>query len=127
MKPTARGGWKRFVHRHATGGVAVWKYRAVEVFAARHRQRLIVAVNVATREVKYFVSNDLKRSLKTLVRVAFRRAPIEHLFRLVKQEAGFTHFEGRNYRAMMRHLTMALVVMGFASIHAAKLRKKTPR
>ena len=127
LTSTARKGWKRFVHRHATGGVAVWKYRAVEVFAARHWQRLIVAVNVATREVKYFVSNDLTRSAKTLVRVAFRRAPIEHLFRLVKQEAGFAHFEGRNYRALLRHLTMALVVMGFASIHAAKLQKKTPR
>lgn len=125
LKATARKGWKRFVQHHATGGVAVWKYRGAEVFAARHRQRLIVAVNVATGEVKYFVSNELKRSLRTLVRVAFRRATVEHLFRLVKQEAGFTHFEGRNYRALMRHLTMAVVVMGFASLEAARLRKKT--
>jgi SRSO17 transposase len=127
LKATARKGWKRLVQHHATGGVAVWKYRGTEVFAARHWQRLIVAVNVATGEVKYFVSNDRGRSLRTLVRVAFRRAPIEHLFRLVKQEAGFTHFEGRHYQALMRHLTMALVVMGFASLHATKLRKKTPK
>lgn len=127
LKATARKGWKRFVLRHATGGVSVWKYRSDEVFAARHWQRLIVAVNVATGEVKYFASNDRRRSAKTLLRVAFRRAPIEHLFRLVKQEAGFTHFEGQNYRALMRHLTMALVVMGFVSIHAARLRKKMPK
>ena len=56
-------------------------------------------VHVATREVESFVSNDRKRSAKTPVRVAFRRAPIEHPFRLVEQEAGFAYFEGRNYRA----------------------------
>jgi SRSO17 transposase len=127
LKATARTGWKRLVVRHDTGGVSVWKYRACEVFAARHRQQLIVAVNAATTEVKYFVSNAVGRSPATLLRVAFRRAPIEHLFRLAKGEAGFAHFEGRNYRALVRHLTMALVVMGFASLHAAKLRKKTPR
>ena len=127
LKTTARKGWTRIVLRHETGGVSVWKYRGCEVFAARQRQRLIVAVNVATGEVKYFASNDLRRSVKTLLRVAFRRAPIEHLFRVVKQEAGFTHFEGQNYRALMRHLTMALVVRGFVSRQAAKLRKKMPR
>jgi len=124
LKSTARKGWARLVLRHETGGVSVWKYRGCEVFAARHRQRLIVAVNVATHEVKYFVTNDRRRALRTVVRVAFRRAAIEHLFRLVKQEAGFTHFEGRNYRALRRHPTMALVVMGFASLQAARLRKK---
>ena len=124
LKSTARKGWKRWVQKHESGGVSVWKYRACEVFAAKHRQRLLVAVNVETGEVKYYVSNDLKRSAQTLLRVGLRRAPIEHLFRLVKQEAGFAHFEGRNYRALMRHMTMALVVMGFASLQAGKLRKK---
>lgn len=127
LTSTARKGWERLVVRHETGGVSVWKYRSCEVFAARQRQRLIVAVNVATHEVKYYVTNDLRRSLRTVVRVAFRRATVEHLFRLVKQEAGLTHFEGRNYRALLRHLTMAVVVMGFASLQAALLRKKTPK
>jgi SRSO17 transposase len=127
LKATAHKGWERLVVDHDSGGVSVWKYRMCEAFAARHRQRLIVAVNAETAQVKYFVSNDLKRPAKTLLRVAFRRAPIEHLFRLAKREAGFVHFEGRNYRALLRHMTMALVVMGFASLHAAKLRKKTAR
>jgi SRSO17 transposase len=127
LKATVRTGWKRLVVRHDSGGVSVWKYRACGVCAARHRQQLIVAVNVATGEVKYFVSNAVVRSPATLLRVAFRRSPIEHLFRLAKREAGFAHFEGRNYRALMRHLTMALVVMAFASLHAAKLHKKTPK
>ena len=44
LQPTARKGWERVVVRQGTGGVGVWKYRACEVFAARHRQRLVVAV-----------------------------------------------------------------------------------
>jgi len=98
-----REGWARVVLRHETGGVSVWKYRGCEGFAARHRQRLIAAVNVATHEVKYYTTNDRRRSLRTVVRVAFRRAAIEHPFRLVEHEAGFTHSEGRNYRALRRY------------------------
>ena len=86
-----------------------------------------MAVNVGTGEVKYYVSNDLKRSAQTVLRVGLRRAPIEHLFRLAKREAGLAHFEGRNYRALVRHMTMALVVMGFASLQAGTLRKKMSR
>ena len=124
LRPTARKGWERVVVRQETGGVAVWKYRACEVFAAGHRQRLVIAVNAATGEVKYFATNDRRRSVRTVLRVAFRRAVVEHLFRVAKQEVGFTHFEGRDYRALMRHLTVALVVTGFVSVHAAGPRKK---
>ena len=124
LKPTARKGWGRAVVRQETGGVGVWKYRACEVFAARHRQRRVVAVNAATGEVKYFATTDRRRSVRTVLRVAFRRAVVEHPFRVAEQEVGFTHFEGRDDRAPMRHLTPALVVLGFVSVHAAGLRKK---
>lgn len=124
---TARKGWKKFVIRHETGGVSVWKYRSCQAFAAKHQQQLIVAVNVATKEVKYFVSNVCDRSVRTLLRVAFRRWPVEHLFRIAKQEVGLMHFEGRSYVGLMRHLTLALVVLGFVSMVASKLRKKTLR
>lgn len=127
LKATARKGWKRLVIEHDSGGVSVWTYRSCRVFAAGHPQQLLVAVNAATAEVKYFVSNAVDVPARTVLRAAFRRAPIEHLFRIAKQEVGFTHFEGRNYRALMRHLTLALVVMGFASEQAAALRKKTAR
>lgn len=127
LKATARKGWKQLVIKHEFGGVSVWKYRSCQVWAARHQQLLLVAVNAATAEVKYFVSNAVGQAARTILRVAFRRASIEHLFRIAKQEVGFTHFEGRNYRALLRHLTMALVVMGFASLHAARLRKKTAK
>ena len=34
--------------------------------------------------------------VERLVRVAFCRSHVEHLFRIAKSELGFTHFEGRN-------------------------------
>jgi len=126
LRPTARKGWERVVVRQETGGVAVWKYRARAVFAARHQQRLVIAANAATGGVKYFAANDRRRAVRTVLRVAFRRAVVEHLFRVSEQEVGLTHFEGRNYRALVRHLTLALVVMGFVSTHTAGLRKKVP-
>lgn len=125
LTSTARRGWKRVVIRHATGGVSLWRYRSRRVYSAKHWQVLIVAVNAATSEVKYFISNAAECNPKKLLRVAFRRSVVEHLFRIAKQEVGFAHFEGRSYRGLMRHLTMAIIVMGFASLHAARLSKKT--
>ena len=36
------------------------------------------------------------------------------------------HYEGRQYTGLIRHLTLALVVMGFVSIHADRLRGGKP-
>ena len=125
LDPEVPGPWKKLIRRLDTGGSSVWKYRSARVFGAGHWQVLVVAVNVETKEVKYFVSNARGRSAKTILRAGFSRAPIEHLFRLAKQEAGLAHFEGRSYRGLIRHLILTLVVLGFASMRAAEPRKKS--
>jgi SRSO17 transposase len=127
LKPTARKGWRKLVVRHESGGASVWKYLSRDVYGAGHGQRLVLAVNAETGEAKYFVSNAVTKSPRTILRAALGRFPVEHLFRLAKREAGLTHFEGRDYRALMRHMTMALVVMGFACLHAARLKKRILR
>lgn len=106
-----------------------WEVRAGQVYLLRDGQVtertywLIVARNVATGEVKYFVSNASPDTpLATLLRVAFRRWNVEHGFRVSKSEIGFGHFEGRNYVALMRHLILCLVVMGFVTEHTDRLR-----
>ncbi len=58
---------------------------------------LVTAINEATGEVKYFVTNAIEEPLDRVLAVAFRRATIEHAFRLAKQEAGLMHYEGRQY------------------------------
>jgi hypothetical protein len=43
---------------------------------------------------------------------------------VAKSELGFTHFEGRNYTALLRHLNLCLVAMGFVAEQTQRLRKK---
>jgi SRSO17 transposase len=72
--------------------------------------------------VKYFLTNALDEPLARVLAVAFRRWTVEHSFRLGKQEAGLMHFEGRDYVGLIRHLVLALVVLGFVATHTERLR-----
>jgi SRSO17 transposase len=108
-----------------------WEVRAGQVYLLRRGELtdrtywLIVARNLATGEVKYFVSNaPADTPLEKLLRVAFTRWNVEHAFRVVKSEIGFGHFEGRSYVALMRHMILCLIVMGFVAEHTDRLRKK---
>ena len=119
----AKGG-RRFRFRRETQANQWWRGASVTAWVDDRPVRLVVAINQATAEVKYFVTNAVDESLRRVLAVAFRRATVEHSFRLGKQEAGLMHYEGRNYTGLMRHLTLALVVMGFVSIHTDRLRGK---
>jgi SRSO17 transposase len=116
----------RWRQRRETVADAWWRAAEAEVIVGGRRLRLVVAVNEETVEVKYFVTNALDEPLSRVLAVAFRRATIEHGFRLAKGEAGLTHYEGRQYAGLIRHLVLALVVMGFVSIHTDRLRGEKP-
>jgi len=82
-----------------------------------------VAENIKTGEVKYFVSNGPpKTALRLLLRVAFQRWNVEHAFRVAKGEIGFSHYEGRHYQGLMRHLVLCQLVMLFLARETARLR-----
>jgi SRSO17 transposase len=112
-----------------------WEVRAGQVYLIRNqgnrrhrdltsrRYWLIVARNVATGQVKYFLSNaPADTALEILLRVAFSRWNVEHAFRVCKTEIGFSHFEGRSYVALMRHQILCLLVLGFVAEHTDRLR-----
>jgi SRSO17 transposase len=106
-----------------------WEVRAGQVYLVRHDELLertywlLVARSLATGEVKYFLSNAPSDTpIKKLLRVAFCRWNVEHQFRVAKTEIGFGHFEGRSYVALMRHLILCLMVMGFVAEHTDRLR-----
>jgi SRSO17 transposase len=114
-----------------------WEVRAGQVYLIRnqgnrrHRDLttrtywLIVARNVVTEEVKYFLSNaSAGIPVEILLRVAFSRWNVEHAFRVCKTEIGFSHFEGRSYVALMRHQILCLLVLGFVAEHTDRLRGK---
>lgn len=100
-------------------GPQVWEvkwsvfWRKGEDGLPTRRHCLIVARNVLTGEVKYFLSNRVPGernpitgqsiTLRWLLRVAFGRWSIESCFREGKEELGLDHYEARGWRCVHRH------------------------
>jgi SRSO17 transposase len=107
----------------------VWRVKAARVWLhgaggwSAGTYWLVWASNDETGEEKFFLSNaPADTPVGTLVRVAFRRWNIEHTFRVGKSELGFAHFEGRDYTALLRHLSLCLVAMTFVAEQTDRLR-----
>src|SRR5262245_27981978 len=122
----AAGGGRRYRLAHRTVADSVWRAATALVWVAGREHRLVVAVNEATGEVKYFLTNAGAEPVARVLAVAFRRWTVEHGFRLGKQEAGLVDYEGRDYTGLIRHLVLALVVLGFVATHTERLRGGKP-
>lgn len=112
----------------------IWRVKAAQVWLSSadgwsaRTYWLIWASNDATGEEKFFLCNaPVETAVLVMVRVAFRRASVEHSFRVCKSELGFTHYEGRNYTGLRRHLRLCLVVLNFAAEHCERLRGEKSR
>jgi SRSO17 transposase len=129
-----RKKWKTLKIRRKTLKPQRWRVKAAQVHLSRdgvpaeRTHWLIVAQNQDTGEVKYFLSNAPPRTaLQTLMEVAFTRANVEHLFRVAKTEIGFSHFEGRSYIGLMRHMILCQLVMTFIAEQTDRLRGEKSR
>jgi SRSO17 transposase len=112
----------------------VWRVKAARVWLSSAAgwsagtYWLLWASNDATGAEKFFLSNaPAETAVERLVRVAFCRAGVEHCFRVCKSELGFSHFEGRGYPALLRHLGLCLVALAFVAEHTERLRGEKPR
>lgn len=121
--------WRPMSLRRETLAPQVWMVKAAQVFLSRRRRPtertywLMVARQPETGELKYFVSNaPPEAALDRLLRVGFARWNVEHVFRVAKSELGFSHFEGRNYKSLMRHMTLCMLTMLFAAEQTDRLR-----
>lgn len=112
-------------------GPEVWEIRWSTCWRKTHTNELvsnqctvIVAENVLTGEMKYFLSNRVPGrvgwNLRKILRVAFGRWPVEDCFREAKEELGLDHFECRMWHCIQRHLT--LVMLGH--FFCARVREK---
>jgi len=111
--------WQRYRIKDTDKGPQVWEvkwavfWRKGEDGLPTRRHCLIVARNVLTGEVKYFLSNRVPGewnpvmgkyiTLRWLLRVAFGRCSIESCFREGKEELGLDHYEVRGWRCLHRH------------------------
>ena len=87
----------------------VWRIKAAQVWLhskegwSEDTYWLVWASNDETGEEKFFLSNaPADTPVERIERAAFRRAGVEHSFRVCKSELGFTHYEGRHYVGLMR-------------------------
>ncbi len=129
-----RQTWQRYRIKDTERGPEVWEVKWA-VFWRKgsnglpgRRHCLIVARNVLTGEVKYFVSNRVpgrrdrggRITLRWLLRVAFQRWSIESCFRLAKEELGLDHYEVRGWRCLHRHFYLTQLTQLFC----ARIRQK---
>lgn len=132
-KPFRDQEWQTVQLDRQTLPAQTWKVKAAQVYLQRDGRPtdrtywLIVARNVETGEVKYFVSNAPPHTkLLTLLKVAFCRWGVEHAFRLAKSEIGFGHFEGRSWKGLLRHMILCQAVMLFVAEQTGRLRGEKP-
>lgn len=111
--------WQRYRIKDTDKGPQVWEVKWSEFWRKDEQglptrwHCLIVARNVLTGEVKYFLSNRVPGeqnpvtgqwiTLRWLLRVAFGRSSIESCFRESKEELGLDHYEVRGWRCLQRH------------------------
>ena len=122
--------WQPFVLERQTVQPTTWDVKAALVHlrdpaSDRPTDRtywLIVGWNRQSDEHKYWLSNAPPPTrLPLLLPAAFRRADIEHLFRLAKSEVGLGHFEGRHYVGLRRHLILCPCVRLFLAEQTQRL------
>jgi SRSO17 transposase len=105
--------WQRYRIKDTDKGPEVWEvkwavfWRKSENGLPGRRHCLIVAHNVLTEEVKYFVANRVPGesgiTVRGLLRVAFGRWSVERCFRVAKDELGMDHYQARGWRCLHRH------------------------
>lgn len=122
--------WQRYRIKDTTRGPEVWEvkwavfWRKGSDGLPSRRQCLIVARNVLTGEVKYFVSNRVPgeggMSMRRLLRIAFGRWSVENCFRQAKEELGLDHYAVRGWRCVHRHFYLTQL----SHLFCARVREK---
>jgi len=127
-----RGGpsWETFHVKETQKGPVVWEVRTTRFYPWEEglpgeEQWLLIAHNVLTDEVKYFLSNaPQETAVIALVHVAFARWHIERVFEDAKGQVGLDHFEVRHYQPVMRHLILSMVSLLFLMRETHQAAKK---
>ena len=125
--------WQRYRIKDTTKGPEVWEikwqvfWRKGENGLPGRRHCLIVARNVITKEVKYFVANRVPGergiTLRWLLRVAFGRWVVERCFRVAKDALGMDHYQVRGWRCLHRHFYLTQLTYLFCAQDSAAVRQ----
>jgi SRSO17 transposase len=123
--------WETWRIKDGEKGPIVWNVKHVLIYVKDEdslptkRYHLLVCHNPLTGEIKYFLSNAPPNTpVKKLLQVAFSRWTIERCFEDHKGEVGLTHWEGRVWVGLQRHLILSAVSYLFLAIACQRLRGK---
>lgn len=125
--------WSTLRVKDTGEGPVVWQAKECRFFLRRGglptpEHRLVVARNVLTGEIKYFVSNAPPSTrLEEILAVAFTRWTVERCFEDAKSELGMSHFEVRNWPSLTRHLLLTALGLLVLTRITAKHRPKSRR
>ncbi len=126
--------WQTWRIKDGEKGPIVWKAKHTLLYVKdedglpTRRYHLVVCENPLTGEVKYFLSNAPRRTpLEKLLQIAFSRWPIERCFEDQKGEVGLTHWEGRLWLSLQRHLILTSVSYLFLATACQGLAGKKSR
>jgi SRSO17 transposase len=114
-----RRAWRYVRWGHGTKGPLAARFvaRRVRLRHGRGERWVLFERSVADDERKYYVLNLAPTaSLKTLVRVARSRWPIEQQYRELKDELGLDHFEGRTYPGWAHHTALTAAAFTFLQL-----------
>src|SRR5439155_25190902 len=88
LTPADATAGRRHRWAHRTVRASFWRATTAAVWVAGREHPPVVAIDEATAEVTYFLTNATGAALSRLLAVAFRRWVVEHSFRFGQQEAG---------------------------------------
>ena len=127
--------WKRIKIKASTRGPVIWEMKAARVhlvdawhpdtnvsLPADRRFGFVVARNLLTQGINYFVSNALfQTDFKKRMEVGLARWPFQKWFQRAKQETGFGAFKVRTYKSLIRHWLTSRMAMYFLAVETTRL------
>lgn len=120
-----RRAWRRVSWAHGTKGPLAARFaaRRVRLRHGRGQRWVLFERSLADDERKYYILNlEPTAGLKTLVRLARSRWPIEQQYRELKDELGLDHFEGRTYPGWAHHTVLTAAAFTFLQLE----RRRSP-
>jgi SRSO17 transposase len=127
--------WKPWRVKDGEKGPMLWEVKSIGFYPQDDcglpgpRHQLVIARNVLDpNELKYFVGFAAPGTrVPTLLLVGFSRWRVERCFEDGKGEIGLSHYEGRRYLGLKRHLILSAVSYLFLMEGKEALRKKKSR
>ncbi len=117
--------WRRVRWGQGTKGPLAARFvaRRIRLRHGRGERWVLFERSLADDTRKYYVLNlEATASLKTLVRLARSRWPIEQQYRELKDELGLDHFEGRTYSGWAHHTVLTAAAFTFLQFE----RRRSP-